>query len=65
MKSKEIRELSREEIQSKIKECRSQLLGLRLKKQAMKIENPGKYANTRKDIARMETILREKENVSV
>lgn len=65
MKPKEIKELSKEEIQSRIKESKSQLLVLKLKNQAMKIENPGIYSNIKKDIARMKTVLREQEIASV
>jgi len=64
MKPKEIKKFSKEEIQSRIKESRSQLLVLKLKNQAMKIENPGIYSNIKKDIARMKTVLREQEIAS-
>jgi len=65
MKIKEIKEIPKEEIQSRIKESRSQLLMLKLKNQAMKIENPGVCSNIRKDIARMKTVLREQEIASI
>jgi large subunit ribosomal protein L29 len=60
MTSKEIRELSPEEIKTKIREIREQLLQLRLRKQTGQVEKTHELRTLRKDIARLETILNEK-----
>ena len=60
MTSKEIRELSPEEIKTKIREIREQLLQLRLRKQTGQVEKTHELRTLRKDFARLETILNEK-----
>jgi large subunit ribosomal protein L29 len=60
MTPKEIRELSPKEIEAKIRETRDQLLQLRLRKQTGQVEKPHLLREHRKDIARLETILRQK-----
>jgi large subunit ribosomal protein L29 len=60
MKTKEIRELSTTEIESKLRETREQLLQLRLRKQTGQIEKPHLLHAYRKDMARLETILHAK-----
>jgi large subunit ribosomal protein L29 len=60
MTSKEIRELSPEEIKTKIREIREQLLQLRLRKQTGQVDKTHELRTLRKDLARLETILNEK-----
>jgi len=60
MTSKEIRELSPEEIKTKVREIRDQLLQLRLRKQTGQVEKTHELRTLRKDIARLETILNQK-----
>jgi large subunit ribosomal protein L29 len=60
MTSKEIRDLSPAEITTKLREIRAELLLLRLKKHTGQIEKPHMLRLLRKDIARLETILNEK-----
>jgi large subunit ribosomal protein L29 len=60
MTSKEIRELSPAEITTKLRETREQLLQLRLRKNTGQVEKPHLLRTYRKDIARLETILKEK-----
>jgi large subunit ribosomal protein L29 len=62
MTSKEIRELSPAEITTKLRETREQLLQLRLRKNAGQVEKPHLLRAYRKDIARLETILRQKKS---
>ena len=62
MTSKEIRELSPTEITTKLRETREQLLQLRLRKNAGQVEKPHLLRAYRKDIARLETILRQKKS---
>jgi large subunit ribosomal protein L29 len=61
MKAKEIRELSPAEVTTKLREVRSQFLQLRLRKQTGQIEKTHELHALRKDIARLETILRQKQ----
>ncbi len=60
MTSKEIRELSAGEIETKLRELREQLVQLRLKKSTGQVEKPHLLRAYRKDIARLETILNQK-----
>ena len=60
MTSKEIRDLSAGEITTKVRETRDKLLQLRLRKQTGQVEKTHELRTLRKDIARFETILREK-----
>ena len=60
MNSKEIRDLSVTEIETKLREIREQLLQLRLRKQTGQVEKTHEIRVLRKDIARFETILTQK-----
>lgn len=64
MKSKEIRDLSIAEIETKIRETRENLLQSNLRKHTGQIDKPHLFKAYRKDIARMETILTEKKNAA-
>jgi large subunit ribosomal protein L29 len=55
MTTKEIRELSHTELETKLRELREQLLQLRLRKQTGQVEKPHLLREYRKDIARLET----------
>ncbi|MDR1279246.1 MAG: 50S ribosomal protein L29 [Opitutaceae bacterium] len=61
MTSKEIRDLSPAEIDTRIRDTRAQLLQLRLRKQTGQVEKTHELHNLRKDIARLETIRNEKQ----
>lgn len=61
MKAAEIRKLSNEEIIEKIKEGKSELLNLRMQNARGALEKPHKLNALKKDIARMMTILKERE----
>ena len=58
MKSKEIRELSAEEVAKKLREMREELLNLNIRKGT--VENTGRIRELRRDIARFETIKTQK-----
>jgi large subunit ribosomal protein L29 len=60
MTSKEIRELSATEIDSKLRDTREQLLQLRLRKHTGQVEKTHELRTLRKDIARLETIAQQK-----
>ena len=61
MKSSDIRELSADELSAKITELKGELFNLRFQHATNQLENPMKIFEVRKDIARVKTILREKE----
>jgi large subunit ribosomal protein L29 len=60
MNTKEIRDLAPAEIETKLRATRDELLLLRLKKHTGQVEKSHILHVLRKDIARLETILREK-----
>ncbi len=60
MTAKEIRELAPTEITTKLREVRDQLLQLRLRKNTGQVEKPHLLRAYRKDIARLETVLKQK-----
>lgn len=60
MKAKDVRELSVEEIAKHIRDSREELVNLRVRKQAGQVENPSQLKTLRKNIARFETILKQK-----
>ncbi len=61
MTLEEIRKLSDEEILEKIKTGKSELLNLRMQNARGSLEKPHKINALKKDIARMMTILKERE----
>jgi large subunit ribosomal protein L29 len=60
MKAQEIRELTADDLQTKVKELDDQLFRLRIQKSMGQLEAPAKVRGVRKDLARIKTILREK-----
>jgi len=54
------RELSQPEIEKKIRDTRAELVGLRLRKQTGQLENPHLIRENRRELARLHTILGEK-----
>ena len=61
MKAEEIREFDDAEIATRLKELREEQFKLRFQASMMELENPGTLQRVRKDIARLQTILRERE----
>ena len=61
MTNNEIRELSNEEILSKIEESKEELFNLRFQQATGSLEKPSRINELRKLVARMKTILRERE----
>lgn len=61
MKAKEIRELSKEEIEQRERECLKEHFGLRMKRASGKLDNPLKLRVLRREMARIKTVLRERE----
>ena len=61
MSNKELRELSNEEMIKKIAEYKEELFNLRLSQATGNLEKPSRISELRKEIARMKTIIRERE----
>ena len=60
MKVKEIRELTTEEIISKIAESKEEIFNLRMQQATGNLEKPSRIKELRNDVARMKTILAER-----
>ena len=61
MKASEIRNLSAEEIVVKIQDLKEELFNLRFQNATNQLDNPMRIPAVKKDIAKLKTILREKE----
>ncbi|MEG0553881.1 MAG: 50S ribosomal protein L29 [Bacilli bacterium] len=61
MKVKEIRELTTEDIMTKIKESKLELFNLRFQQATGNLEKPSRIRDLRHTVARMKTVLRERE----
>ena len=59
MKASEIKEMSLEEMQRKIDDLKEELFNLRFQHEIGQLENPQKMKQTKRDIARINTIIRE------
>ena len=59
MKAQHYREMSLDEIESKLDELRRHLFDLRSQAVTEKLENAKAVANVRRDIARIKTVMRE------
>ncbi|RLA91478.1 MAG: 50S ribosomal protein L29 [Deltaproteobacteria bacterium] len=60
MKAKELRELSEEEVEKKLKEFRQELFNLKFQLAIGQLENTSRIKQVKKDIARAMTVLNEK-----
>ncbi len=60
MEAKELREMSATEIAQKRRELKEEIFHLKLKRATSRLENPMKLRQTRRDLARVETVLKEK-----
>ena len=61
MKTSEIRKMTTEDINKKIAETKEELWNLRFSSQTGQLEKPHRIKELRHDIARMKTILNERE----
>jgi large subunit ribosomal protein L29 len=60
MRAKELRELSDAELRQKQGELRDALFHLRLRRRTSQLENPMKVRETKRDLARVLTVLRQR-----
>ena len=61
MKAKELRDLTGEELMNKLNDFKSELFSLRFQLATGQLENTARIKFVKKDIARVKTIIREKE----
>ena len=59
MKASEIRELGLPELKQKVVELKEELFNLRFQHQVGQLENPQRLKETKKDIARLKTVIKE------
>lgn len=60
MEAKELREMSSADLTRRLTELREEIGHLKLKRATSRLENPMKLRQTKRDLARVETILKEK-----
>ena len=60
MKAKEVKEMTNEELAAKLAELKGELFNLRFQNAINQLENPHKITEVKHDIARVMTVLREK-----
>ncbi len=61
MKANELRKSSTDELKNKLKELKAELFNLRFQNAVNQLENPMRIRIVKKDIARIMTIIRERE----
>ena len=61
MKANEIRKMASSDLEKELVELKSELFKLRFQSAANGLDNPMKIKSTKKDIAKIKTILRERE----
>ena len=64
MKASEVRAMSLEDLEKKLADLKKDLFNLRLQNATNQLENPSKINDVKKDIARVKTIIREKQTAS-
>ena len=60
MKVTELRDMTADQLQAKLKEMKSELFNLRFQHAINQLDNPHKISDVKKDIARVMTVLQEK-----
>ena len=60
MKANELREMTAEELNAKLVELKEELFNLRFQLEVKQLDNPHKITDVKHDIARVMTVLREK-----
>ena len=61
MKASEIKDLSMEEMLRKLDDLKEELFNLRFQHETGQLENPQKMKQTKRDIARMKTLIKQSE----
>jgi large subunit ribosomal protein L29 len=61
MKANELKNMTTAELEAKLADLKKDLFFLRMQHATNQLDNPGKISVVKKDIARIKTIIREKE----
>lgn len=61
MKVTELKDLSVAELETKLAECKQELFNLRFQNAVNQLDNPKRIGDVKKTIARIKTIIRERE----
>ena len=61
MKANEIRSMSESELEQKLADLKKDLFMLRMQHATNHLDNPSRISATRRDIARVKTVIREKQ----
>ena len=61
MRPTEVRDLTPDEMSARIEQLQEELFKLRFRRATMEVENPMLLRTIRRDIARLKTVLRERE----
>ena len=61
MKANEIRNMSSEDLNNKVNELKNELFNLRFRLATGQLDNPSSIKSVKRDIARVKTIIRERE----
>ena len=61
MKASEIKDLSKEEMLRKMDDLKEELFNLRFQHETGQLENPQKMKHTKRDIARVKTLIKQSE----
>ena len=64
MKPNALRDMSEDEIRARVQELREELFNLRFRNAMKQLDNPLKIRESRREMARLLTVLREKEQVA-
>ena len=64
MKASDVRELTTKELEAKLADLKKELFNLRLSHATGQLTNPLALNNVKKDIARVKTVLREREQAA-
>jgi large subunit ribosomal protein L29 len=65
LKVEKIRELKSEELQTRVEELEEEIFRARIQKETGQLDQMGKVRNLRRDLARVKTVLRERQAVEV
>ncbi len=60
MKAADLRELTAEELQAKLKELEEEVFNLKFQIASQQLENTARLKESRRDVARLKTVMREK-----
>ena len=64
VKAKAMRDMAPDEIRTRLQELREELFNLRFRNAMKQLDNPLKIRESRREMARLLTVLREKEQVA-